>query len=61
MSVQEKIKEELRKEVYGNIDKIYDFMEQHFILDDQHRDIVVKQLNQLKDQFYLISLNSKLS
>jgi hypothetical protein len=61
MSVQEKIKEELLKELYTDIDKMYDFMEQHFVLEREHEDLVIKQLNKLKDQFYLIVSNSKLS
>ncbi len=61
MSVQEKIKENLLKEVYTDIDKMYDFMEQHFVLDDTHHDLIIKQLNKVKDQFYLIASNSKLS
>lgn len=61
MSVQEKIKEKLLKEMYTEIDKMYDYMEQHFILSEEHHDLVIKQLNKLKDQFYLIANNSKLS
>lgn len=60
-SVEEKIKEQLLKEMYTNIDKLYDFMEQHYILDDNHHSLIIKQLNKLKDQFYLISQNSRLS
>ncbi len=60
-SVEEKIKENLLKEMYTNIDKLYDFMEQHYVLDDNHNTIIIKQLNKLKDQFYLISQNSRLS
>lgn len=61
MSVQKKIKEELLKELYTDIDKMYDFLEQHFDLDPQHEDLIIKHLNKLKDQFYLIVSNSKLS
>jgi hypothetical protein len=61
MSVETKIKENLLKEIYTNIDKMYDFMEQHYILSGEHHDLVIKQLNKLKDQFYLISNNSRLS
>jgi len=61
MSVQEQIKEKLLKEINSDIDKMYDFMEQHFILDEQHHDLIIKQLNKVKDQFYLIATNSKLS
>ncbi len=61
MSVQSKIKEELLKEIYTDIDKMYDFMEQHFLMDAEHEALVIKQLNKLKDQFYLIVSNSKLS
>jgi len=61
MSIQEKIKENLLKEVYTDIDKMYDFMEQHFVLSDEHHDLIIKQLNKVKDQFYLISENSRLS
>jgi len=59
--VEEKIKEKLLKEMYTEIDKMYDFMEQHFVLSDEHHDLIIKQLNKVKDQFYLISTNSRLS
>ena len=61
MGVSDKIKEELMKEVYTNIDKLYDFMEQHYALSTDHHDLVIRELNKLKDQFYLISSNSNLS
>jgi len=61
MSVQEQIKENLLKEIYTDIDKMYDYMSQHFILDEQHEDLIIKHLNKMKDQFYLIVSNSKLS
>lgn len=61
MSVQKKIKEELLKEIYGDIDKMYDYMDQHFVLSIEHHDLVIKQLNRLKDQFYLIVNESRLS
>lgn len=61
MSVQEKIKEELLKETNTNIDKLYDFMQQHYVLSEEHETIIVKQLNKLKDQLYVISVNSRLS
>ncbi|MBU0632181.1 hypothetical protein KKA17_06030 [bacterium] len=61
MNVEEKIKENLLKEMYTNIDRLYDYMEQHYILSDEHHTLIIKQLNKLKDQFYLISQNSKLS
>ncbi len=61
MSVQEKIKENLLKEIYTEIDKMYDFMAQHYVLSQEHEDLIIKQLNRVKDQFYLISEQSKLS
>jgi hypothetical protein len=61
MSVQDQIKENLIKEIYTQIDKMYDYMEQHFVLTPEHHDLVIKQLNKTKDQFYLIVMNSKLS
>ncbi len=61
MSIQEQIKANLIKEVYTEIDKMYDFMEQHYKMSDTHHDLVIKQLNKLKDQIYLISENSDLS
>lgn len=61
MSVQKKIKEELLKEIYTDIDKMYDFMAQHFVLLPEHEELVIKQLNRLKDQFYLIAEQSRLS
>ena len=61
MSVQEQIKANLIKEIYTDIDKMYDFMEQHYLLSEEHRSLIVKHLNKFKDQVYLISENSKLS
>ena len=61
MSIQEEIKDNLLKEIYTDIDKMYDFMDQHFILNGEHEKVVIKQLNKLKDQFYLIVSNSRLS
>lgn len=60
-SVQASIKEELLKEINTNIDKMYDFMEQHFDLREEHTEIIVRELNRIKDQFYLIASNSRLS
>ena len=60
-SVEEKIKEQLLKEMYTNIDKLYDFMEQHYVLSEEHNALIIKHLNKMKDQFYLISQNSRLS
>jgi len=61
MSLQEQIKLKLIKEIYTDIDKMYDFMQQHYILSDEHDNLIIKQLNKVKDQFYLITQNSKLS
>jgi hypothetical protein len=61
MSVQKQIKENLIKEIYTDIDKMYDFVEQHYILSEEHRSLIIKHLNKFKDQVYLISENSKLS
>jgi len=61
MNVQEQIKLKLIKEIYTDIDKMYDFMQQHYILSDEHDSLIIKQLNKVKDQFYLITQNSKLS
>ena len=60
-SVEEKIKEEVMKVAYGEIDKLYDYMDQHFALEESSRDIIVKQLNKLKDQLYVIAANSRIS
>jgi len=61
MSVQQHIKDNLIKEIYTEIDKMYDFMEQHYLLSEEHRSLIIKHLNKFKDQVYLISENSKLS
>ncbi len=61
MSVQEQIKTKLLQEIYTEIDKMYDFMAQHYVLSSEHEALVIKKLNQLKEQFYLISQESKLS
>lgn len=61
MSVQDKIKTELLQEAYGNIDKIYDSIDQHFILDETRRDNIIKHLNVLKDELYFVFQTTPLS
>lgn len=53
-SVHDKIKAELLQDVYANIDRIYDSIEQHFEMDETRRDNVIKHLNILKDELYFI-------
>jgi len=60
-SVHDKIKAELLKEVYANIDRIYDSIEQHFAMDETRRDNVVKHLNLLKDELYFVVKTTPLS
>ncbi|MDP3265721.1 MAG: hypothetical protein Q8M39_02720 [Sulfuricurvum sp.] len=61
MSIQEKIKAELLQEAYANIDRIYDSIDQHFILDEPRRDNVIKHLNILKDELYFVFKTTPLS
>lgn len=61
MDIQKQIKEKLLFQIYGDIDKIYDFMEQHYNLTKENEDLLIKKLNQLKDQLYLINSQSDLS
>jgi len=61
MSVQKQIKENLLKEIYTEIDKLYDFMEQHYKLSEEHEMLIIKQLNKLKDQLFIITEQSLLS
>ena len=61
MSVEEKIKEEVMKTTYGNIDMLFDYMDQRFELSEESRTIIIRELNKLKDQLYLIAANSRLS
>ncbi len=60
-TIQEKIKQELLKELYTSIDKIYDSLEQKMVLEDSKRDITIRELNKLKDQLYLVVTHSTLS
>lgn len=60
-SVHEKIKAELLVEIYANIDRIYDSIEQHFELDETRRDNVIKHLNTLKDELYFVVKTTPLS
>ena len=46
MGVQEEIKKELLKEIYGNIDNIYDFIDARFKLDNPCHDGVIKKQNE---------------
>ena len=55
MTIQEQIKEELLKEVFSNIDNIYDFIDTRYNLDKPCDDAIVKKLNELKDVVYKVS------
>lgn len=61
MRVQEEIKKELLKEVYGNIDNIYDFISLRFNLDKPCDDAIIKRLNELKDVIYKVTNLSDLT
>lgn len=61
MGIQERIKENLLEEIYTDIDRMYDLMDQNFDLYHERQDQMIKQLNRLKDQFYLIVNHSRLS
>lgn len=60
-AVHDKIKAELLQEAYANIDRIYDSIDQHFILDETRRDNVIKHLNILKDELYFVFQTTPLS
>jgi hypothetical protein len=55
MAMQEEIKKELLKKIYGNIDNIYDFIEIRYKIDKTYNDEVLKKLNELKDIIYNVS------
>ncbi|MDD2895107.1 MAG: hypothetical protein PHG81_03715 [Aliarcobacter sp.] len=61
MGLQEEIKKELLKEIYGNIDNIYDFIDARFKLDNLCHDGVIKKLNELKDVIYKVTNLSDLA
>jgi hypothetical protein len=61
MRIQEEIKKELLKEVYGNIDNIYDFISLRYKLDNLCDDAIIKKLNELKDVIYKVSNLSDLA
>lgn len=61
MSIQENIKEELLKEINGNIDQHYDFLDQRFDLSVEQISTLVKELNRLKEEVYQLVSNSPLS
>ena len=61
MGIQEEIKKELLKEVYGNIDNIYDFISLRYKLDNLCDDAIIKKLNELKDVIYKVSNLSDLA
>ena len=61
MGIQEEIKKDLLKEVYGNIDNIYDFISLRFNLDKPCDDAIIKRLNELKDVIYKVTNLSDLT
>jgi ubiquinone/menaquinone biosynthesis C-methylase UbiE len=61
MEIQQKIKEELLKEVFTNIDNIYDFLDSRFKLDEVANETLIKKLNELKDVVYNTSQFCELS
>jgi hypothetical protein len=61
MGIQERIKENLLEEIYTDIDRMYEFMEQNFYLYRERHDQVIKQCDRVKEQFSLIVSHSRLS
>lgn len=61
MEIQQKIKDELLKEVFSNIDNIFDFLDSRFKLDEVGSNELIKKLNELKDVVYTASQFCELS
>lgn len=61
MEIQQKIKDELVKELFSNIDNIYDFLDSRFKLDEVATQDIIKKLNELKDVVYTTSQFCELS
>jgi hypothetical protein len=61
MEIQQKIKDELIKEVFSNIDNIFDFLDSRFKLDEVGSNELIKKLNELKDVVYNTSQFCELS
>lgn len=61
MSIEAKIKAEVMKTTYGDIDNLFEYMDQRFILSDEDKEIIIKELNGLKDRLYRIAEESRLS
>lgn len=61
MNIQEQIKEELEKEIFSDIDKLYEFISSRYHLDKHCNDAMIKKLNELKDLSYKVSKLSDLS
>lgn len=61
MGIQEQIKEQLVKELFSNIENIYDFMDTRYKMDKHCTDAIIKKLNELKDVIYKVSNLSELS
>ena len=61
MKIQDEIKKELLKEIFGNIDNIYDFVSMRYNLDQHCDEAFIKKLNELKDVVYKVSNLSDLS
>ena len=61
MKIQQKIKEELVKEVFSDIENVYDFLDSRFSLDEVARNELIKKCNELKDVVYRVSNLCELS
>ena len=59
--VEDKIKEDLMQNIFGDTSNIYDFIENRFSLDESKRDELITLLNTLNNDLTLLLKSVKLS
>lgn len=59
--IEEKLKEEICKEIYSKIIDIYDFIETRFTLSDEAREVIIKEFNSSNENITKILKEESLS
>ncbi|MDD2384051.1 MAG: hypothetical protein PHN18_07665 [Sulfurospirillaceae bacterium] len=58
---EEKIKEDVMQSIFNDTTKIYEMIENRFVIDDAHRDILIALCNRFNDELSLILKETKLA
>lgn len=60
-NIENKIREEVIKEIFNDTAKMFDYIENRFILDEKEKDVVIEKLNSFNNDLFNLLKEVKLA